>query len=413
MSITIIPDGGVTSPAGFRGATAVCRIKNQERDDLALLVADNDCTAAGVFTQNQVVAPPVIIDRQTLAQNPNQIRAVLANSGNANASTGAQGLANAQQMQTLAAQAIGCAPSQILVLSTGVIGVQLPMEKIAAGVQRAAENLAVENGTAVAFAIRTTDTTTKQLALELQLSGGTVRLGGMAKGSGMIHPNMATMLGVITTDAQIPAELLAELLNTAVDESFNRISVDGDTSTNDTVLLLANGASGVPLTPPNWPATSDYNQFRHALTHLCTELAKMIVRDGEGATKFVEIRVDGTRTKADAHQIANSIATSPLVKTAFAGSDANWGRILMAAGKAGVPFDQYQTTLKISNDGENWLTLLAGGMPTNYAEVDAAAIFAHTDIIVGLTLQEGHASATVWTCDLSHDYVSINADYRT
>lgn len=409
----LFANGGVTTPEGFVGATAVCGIKKQGRPDLALLVSERDCTAAGVFTKNQVVAPPVTVDKETLAVNSALIRGVLANSGNANASTGAQGLTNARQMQELAAQAIACSPRQILVLSTGVIGVQLPMEKIAAGVQEAGSSLARDKGTAVAEAIRTTDTTTKELAVEVALSGGAVRLGGMAKGSGMIHPNMATMLGVITTDAQLEAGLLQGMLSTAVDESFNRISVDGDTSTNDSVLLLANGASGVRIGDSDWSAGSDYDLFSQALTHLCTELAKMIVRDGEGATKFVEIRVAGTRTKADAHQIASSIATSPLVKTAFAGSDANWGRIMMAAGKAGVAFDQYQTTLKISLDGENWLTLLAGGMPTAYQEADAAAIFAQTDIFVWLTLEEGLAETTVWTCDLSHEYVSINADYRT
>jgi glutamate N-acetyltransferase/amino-acid N-acetyltransferase len=409
----IIADGGVTIPNGFIGGTAASGVKKNGQLDIALLVSERDCTAAGVFTKNQVVAAPVTVDKETLAVNSALVRAVLANSGNANASTGAQGLENARQMQALAAQALNCSPRQILVLSTGVIGVQLPMDKIAAGVTEAGAGLARENGTAVAEAIRTTDTTTKELAVEVELSEGTVRLGGMAKGSGMIHPDMATMLAVITTDAAIDADVLQGMLSTAVDESFNRISVDGDTSTNDTVLLLANGASGVSISRAEWTTGSDHDLFSQALTHLCTELAKMIVRDGEGATKFVEIRVDGTRTKADAHQIANSIATSPLVKTAFAGSDANWGRFMMAAGKAGVSFDQYQTTLKVSNDGESWLTLLAGGMPTDYLEADAAAIFAATDIIVWLTLEEGLAEATVWTCDLSHGYVTINADYRT
>lgn len=408
-----IENGTITTPSGFLAGTAACGIKKSGKLDISLVVSETNCTAAGVFTKNQVVAAPVIVDKETLKVNSALLRAVLTNSGNANASTGEHGLANAKAMQRAAAKALGCAAEQILVMSTGVIGVQLPMDKVEAGIAEAGANLAAENGAAAAEAIQTTDTFTKQCAVRVALAEGEVTIGGMAKGAGMIHPNMATMLALITTDASVDADVLRGMLSAAADESFNRISVDGDTSTNDTVLMLANGASGVHIDRSTWTEGSDLALFSAALTAVCQTLAQQIVRDGEGATKFVEIRVSGTRNKVDAHQIANTIATSPLVKTAFAGSDANWGRIMAAAGRAGVRFDQHQTALRVGNDGEQWLTLLRGGMPTDYAEADAAAIFAQTDIVVWLQLEEGLAEATVWTCDLTHDYVTINADYRT
>jgi glutamate N-acetyltransferase/amino-acid N-acetyltransferase len=255
----------------------------------------------------------------------------------------------------------------------------------------------------------TTDTRPKHLAVTVELpGGGVVTIGGMAKGAGMIHPNMATMLAVITTDARIAPDVLDGLLDTAVNQSFNRISVDGDTSTNDTVLLLANGASGTAVADEQSRAL-----FGEGLNFVCAELAKMIVRDGEGATKFVEIQVTGAATDADAHAIANTIATSPLVKTAFAGSDPNWGRILAAAGRAGVLFDQNETGLWVNIPGAERLQLVAEGTPTDYLEADAAYIFAQPEFAVELAVGRGGGTAVVWTCDLSHDYVSINADYRT
>ena len=282
------------------------------------------------------------------------------------------------------------------------------MDKMQAGIESAASQLTPDGGTAVAQAIMTTDTHPKHTAVQVELPGGTVTIGGMAKGSGMIHPNMATMLGVLTTDALIAPELLQEMLGTAVNASFNRISVDGDTSTNDTVLLLANGASGIPIVH-----TAEIDLFQAALTHLCTQLAHMIVRDGEGATKFVEIQVTGAPTSADAHAIAVTVATSPLVKTAFAGSDANWGRILAAAGRAGIVFDQNQVELWIGIDTVDELQLVAQGTPTSYQEADAAHIFAQPAFKIRLDLASGTASDTMWTSDLTHEYVSINADYRT
>lgn len=402
-------DGTVTSAKGFTAAAVAAGLKKENQLDLALVVSENDCSCAAMFTKNQVVAAPVVVDRETLAANNSRLRAVVINSKNANACTGEPGLANARATQQIAAQALGCEASQILVLSTGVIGVQLPMAKLEAGIVAGAAGLSRENGRLAAEAIMTTDTRPKHVAVRVELPGGPVIIGGMAKGAGMIHPNMATMLAALTTDAAVAPDLLDGLLKTAVNQSFNRISIDGDTSTNDTVLLLANGMSGTAVSDPESIA-----QFGAALNQLCTVLAHMIVRDGEGATKFVEIQVTGASSEADAHQIANTIATSPLVKTAFAGSDANWGRLLMAAGRAGVPFDQTKINLWIGVHQPDELQLVANGTPTDYQEADAAAVFAQPEFMIRLDLGVGgEGTAVVWTTDLSHDYVSINADYRT
>ncbi len=413
----LIENGTVVTPQGFRATAVSAHIKYKDRLDLALVVSQRPCAVAGLFTQNQVAAAPVLIDKETLAANNGRIHAIVANAGNANACTGQRGLTDARLTQTIAAFELGYEFGQVLLLSTGVIGLPLPMDKMQAGIYAAAADLQhrhainvpkEEGGLLAAQAIMTTDTRPKHTAVRVQLSGGSVTIGGIAKGAGMIHPNMATMLGVLTTDAAIEPALLQSMLNQAVGVSFNRISVDGDTSTNDTVLLLANGASGTAVATP-----ADHTLFQQALNHLCTELAQMIVRDGEGATKFAAIQVTGAATEAAAHAIANTIATSPLVKTALAGSDPNWGRILAAAGRAGVAFDQQHTTLAVGNPGGEQLQLVVAGTPTDYAEVDAAAIFAQTDIDIHLDVGMGTAVATVWTTDLTHDYVTINADYRT
>lgn len=400
--------GTVTSPQGYTAATVACGLKKERQPDLAILYSERDCTTAAVFTKNQVVAAPVILDRETLQANDSALRGVVANAGNANACTGEPGYRAAQQMQQSAAFALGCRPQQVLVLSTGVIGVQMPMPQINAGIDAAARRLAKERGAAVAEAIMTTDTFPKQMAVRVDLQGGPVTIGGVAKGAGMIHPDMATMLAVITTDAAVPAGDMRALLGDAVKGSFNRISVDGDTSTNDTVLLLANGASGVTVADGK-----SADAFARGLNHVCTELAKMIVRDGEGATKFVEIRVTGAEDEGAAHTVAETIATSSLVKTALAGSDANWGRVLAAAGRAGVPLDQRRLALTVAQPGARPLQLVEGGAPTGYEEEDAAAIFAGEEIVIHLHLGQGDAETTVWTCDLTHEYVTINADYRT
>lgn len=404
----IIPDGGVTTPRGFSAAAVAAGIKQSGRPDLTLISSDRDCTAAGVFTRNRVAAAPVIVDRETLTANHSTVRGAVINAGNANACTGAPGLADAREMQRIAAEAMGGRPDQYLVMSTGVIGVPLPMERVRSGILAAAPLLSPENGRAAAESIMTTDTRPKYLAVTVQLSDGMVTLGGMAKGAGMIHPDMATLLGVLTTDAAIEAGDLAVMLRAAADRSFNAISIDGDTSTNDTILLLANGASGVALRD-----AASRESFTAALDELCRALAMMVVSDGEGVTRVVTLRVTGARNEADARQVANTVATSPLVKTAFAGGDPNWGRIMAAVGRSGVELDQSRLALWIGAKDEPPLLIVRDGTPTKFAEADAAAVFARPAFTIRVDLGDGSAETTLWTTDLTHDYVTINADYRT
>ena len=404
----LIPDGTVTTPTGFMSGAASCGIKDGKALDLMVLHSSHDCTSAGMFTTNQVVAAAVVCNRHTLASNDTSIRAVVVNSGIANACTGELGLRNARDIQVIAGGLLDCTPDQVLALSTGVIGVQLPMEKLELGIRDAVSNLSPVGGEDAALAIMTTDTCPKHLAVQVPMLGGMITIGGMSKGSGMIHPDMATMLAVISTDAVIASDTLRTHLVTAVDHSFNRVSVDGDTSTNDTVLLLANGASGLEVRGSEFEA-----DFGNALSYLCSELAEMIVRDGEGVTKFITVRVAGARTESDAHKIANSIATSPLVKTAFAGGDPNWGRILMAAGKAGILLDQHKLGLRIGRGESADLSLVSDGTPCDYSESDAKRIFGLPEFSVHLDVGLGEAESVVWTGDLTHDYVTINSDYRT
>ena len=407
MKISRLPNGTITSPRGFVAAGVPCGLKVSGNRDLALVYSPHNCTAAGVFTQNQVVAAPVIVSRDTLRANNSHLYSVVINAGNANACTGPAGLAAAREMQRLAADALACSPDRVLVLSTGVIGVPLDLAKVALGIRQAVAQLSAQGGFDAVRAIMTTDTRPKHRAVRVASSAGTFTIGGMVKGSGMIHPNMATMLGVLTTDAQLPAAALQEALSTAVEPSFNRIVVDGDTSTNDAVLLLANGASGVAIT-----GNELLRGFTAALTGLCIELAQSIIRDGEGATRFVELVVSGASSEADALAVARTIATSPLVKTAFAGGDPNWGRILAAAGRAGIALEPARLALHI-RAGENSFQLVTGGAPCSVSEAHAAAIFAQPEFQVHLDLGLGDAAVTMWTCDLTHDYVTINADYRT
>jgi len=400
--------GSVTTPLGFTAAAVAAGIKQSGRPDLVLVVSERDCAAAGVFTRNRVAAAPVLLDRATLAANRAALRGVVINAGNANACTGETGLADAREMQRLAAVAAGARPEQLLVMSTGVIGVPLPLARVRDGMAMLAPLLSVAGGLAAAEAIMTTDTRPKRAAVEVELPGGRISIGGMAKGAGMIHPDMATLLGVLTTDAAIAPDLLDELLRQAVATSFNAISIDGDTSTNDTVLLFANGAAGVAVAGDESRA-----RFAAALTDLCAQLAQMIVRDGEGATRFVTLRITGAESDADARRAANTIATSPLVKTAFAGGDPNWGRIVAAAGRSGAALDPARLALSVAAPGAPPLQLVRDGTPTGYAEVDAAAVFAQPEFTVHLDLGLGDGAATLWTTDLSHEYVTINADYRT
>jgi glutamate N-acetyltransferase/amino-acid N-acetyltransferase len=400
---------------GFEAVGVCAGIKSTGALDLALITSRTPCCAAAVFTQNAFPAAPVCYDQRLLAFNREKIHGVLINSGCANACTGVAGDANAKLMAESLEQALETGDQTVFVMSTGVIGVQLPIDKITEAVPPALDGLNARGWRQAAEAIMTTDTRPKLATRQVEIDGVTVTLTGMAKGAGMIHPDMATMLSVIATDAAVAPKTLQDALADAVRYSFNRISIDGDTSTNDTVLLLANGAAG--HAEINGPGDA-YRTFVTALTDLSTELAQAIVRDGEGATKFVSIHVCGAQDDAAAHQAANTIATSPLVKTAFFGSDANWGRLLAALGRAGIRVSPATCDLFVDGGpvaGEllGELQLVAAGEPTDYAEADAAARFAQPELDVRITLGLGPGSATVWTSDLSHDYVTINGDYRT
>ena len=422
----IDPAGLVTAPAGFRAGALACGLKASGKLDLALLLADASCPSAALFTRNRVAAAPVILGRETLPGGAGRLRAVLVNAGNANACTGARGMADARTMQAGAAAVAGCAPSEVLVLSTGVIGQALDMAKVEAGLAGLPAAIGPTGGRDLALAMMTTDTLPKQAALALDLpSGGRIRLAGAAKGSGMIHPDMATMLAIVTTDAALAPEPLAACLRRAADRSFNRITVDGDTSTNDALVILASGASGHSIDPETASGAADLAAFEAGLTGLCQHLARAIVRDGEGASRVAVVRVTGAASAAEARQVANTIATSPLVKTALAGGDPNWGRIVAAAGRAGVDLDPARLTLDLragaedagaedaDPDAQPWLRLFEAGLPSGFAEAAAEAIFAGAELTLRLDLGMGGAEDEVWTCDLTADYVRINADYRT
>jgi glutamate N-acetyltransferase / amino-acid N-acetyltransferase len=401
---------------GFDAAGIVAGIKQNGNKDLALITSRTPCRAAATFTQSSFAAAPVLYDQRVLAANPAGIYGVIINSGCANACTGTPGDANARLTAEAVEEALGAGDHSIFVMSTGVIGVQLPMEKLLGGVPKAVEALRPDGWLDAAQAIMTTDTRPKLFARTAQIGGTTVHFCGISKGAGMIHPNMATMLSTIATDAAISQPLLQQALGYAVNRSYNRISVDGDTSTNDTVLLLANGAAGNPeITDADG---ADFAAFQETLTAISRELAQAIVRDGEGATKFVTIQVNGAHSDADAHAIANTIATSPLVKTAFFGGDANWGRFVAAAGRSGAQIDQTRCAIFIAggataHEKSSELQLVEGGTPLNYSEERATEIFGLPEIDVRMELKLGNGSATVWTTDLSYEYVKINGDYRT
>jgi len=388
----------ISSVKGFRVGVADAGLRKQPAPDLTLIASDKACSAAGVFTTNKVQAAPVILDRQVLEHNPDRVHAVLVNAGCANACTGAEGMENARRTAQVAAEGVGCKAEEVLVMSTGVIGTQLPMEKMTSGIKAAAASLREDGWPDAAHAIMTTDTKPKFASVDMP----GYRIAGIAKGAGMIAPTMATMLSVIVTDAEIPAFQLYKALRRAAGKSFNRVVIDGDMSTNDTLLILANGASGTVIDEARFEPFSD------ALALLCIDLAKKIVRDGEGATRFIELRVTGATSHQDARKVADAIATSPLVKTAFYGGDANWGRILAAAGRSGAPLQPERTSLWYND-----LQLLAEGTPLGYDDAKANAIASQPEIAVWLDLGMGDGEAIVWTCDLSHDYVSINGHYRT
>jgi glutamate N-acetyltransferase/amino-acid N-acetyltransferase len=403
-ALTATIRGGVTAPRSFRAAGTSAGIKANGGLDLALLVSDAPAQAAAVFTTNLAIAAPVVVSREHLVRSAGAARAIVVNSGCANACTGAEGLRAAREMTSETARLIGCADEQVLVASTGVIGVSLPMEKIRSGLPAtfAALGPGMGDGALAARAIMTTDPFPKEAAAQIAISGLDVRIGGMAKGSGMIEPNMATMLGFVTTDAAVPKALLDRALREAVDDTFNAITVDGECSTNDCVMLLANGASGAVVDETSYPV------FLAGLTAVCRELALDIVRGGEGATKLVTVTVTGGATSADARKAAKAIANSLLVKTAIHGGDPNWGRLIAVAGRAGVAFDLSRAAVRIGST-----VLFRDGRPYDEAAPEAAAYLRGKELTVSVDLGSGNESSTVWTCDLSADYVRINAEYRT
>jgi glutamate N-acetyltransferase/amino-acid N-acetyltransferase len=393
---------GVTAPLGFRAAAVAAGIK-PDRLDLALVVADSPCSAAGVFTTNLAKAAPVLVSSEHLASG--RARAVVVNAGCANAGTGAAGLADAREMAAAASAAAGCAPAEVVVASTGVIGVRLPMDRVRAGIAAAAERLSRDGGAESARAIMTTDTKPKEVAVEGSIGGVPFLVGGMAKGAGMIAPNLATMLAFFTTDAAVAPALLRRALVDAVGASLNRITVDGDTSTNDCAVALASGARAGAVIDREGPA---YDAFAAALAEAARRLALMLVRDGEGVTKIAEVVVEGARTAADADRIARTIAESPLVKTALHGGDPNWGRILAAAGRAGVPFDVTRADVWIGD-----VAVCSRGAALDYVEKNAAAAMQEDPVRLRLRIGEGDARGFLWTSDLSRGYVDINAHYRS
>ena len=394
--------GGVATARGFRAAGIRAGIKANGKPDLALIVSDAPATAAAVFTLNRVQAAPVLVSKEHLAKSGGIVRAIVVNSGCANACTGDAGMSDARAMAAETARLVGCPPEQVLVASTGVIGVNLPMDKLTSGIPQAFAALGSDQGPQAAQAIMTTDPFPKESCATVAIGGKTVTIGGTAKGSGMIGPNMATMLAFVTTDAAVPAALLQRALVEVADDTFNAITVDGDTSTNDTLMLLASGASGVTIGDAEYPA------FVQVLGAVCLELALGIVRGGEGATKLVTVTVSGAASSAEARTTAMAIANSLLVKTAIHGGDPNWGRLLAVAGRAGVAFEQSRAKVTIGS-----IVLFENGRPYDDRAPEAAEYLKATDVSVGVDMGAGSAASTVWTCDLSAEYVKINAEYRT
>jgi glutamate N-acetyltransferase / amino-acid N-acetyltransferase len=395
--------GAVAAPAGFRAAGIACGIKKNGNPDLALIVSDRAAASAAVFTLNKAQAAPVVVSKARLAASGGRGRVVVINSGCANACTGPEGIRTSEEMADAAARAAFVESSEVLVASTGVIGVALDRETVTAGIAQAASALSANGGSDAARAIMTTDPFPKEAAIEVALPGGTFRVGGIAKGSGMIEPLMATMLAVLTTDAAIEPALLQRALTTVVEDTFNAISVDGECSTNDCVFALANGASGVTIT------ANEFDLFVKALRHVAEPLAMGIVRGGEGATKLVTIDVTGAQSHAEAKKAARAIANSPLVKTAVHGADPNWGRLVAVAGRAGVAFDLDRARVQIGD-----VELFAGGRPFDDRAPLASKHLQGSEVALCVDLGAGGTGrARMWTCDLSAEYVKINAEYRT
>jgi glutamate N-acetyltransferase/amino-acid N-acetyltransferase len=404
--VSRLMEGGVTAPKGFRAAGVYCGIKKRSPSaanlDLALIAADGPVSAAAVFTTNRAVAAPVVVSREHLAASGGHAVAIVTNSGCANACTGDAGMRVARDMAAAAAQALGCEPRQVLVASTGVIGVQLDIAKVRSGVEAATRLLSEDGWSAATRAIMTTDLFPKSCAMRVQAPSGTITVGGMAKGSGMIEPRMATMLGYLTTDVVIEPAVLSRALKRVVDETFNAITVDGECSTNDCVFALASGRSGLIVAADDDPA------FLDALRAVAGHLSREIVRGGEGATKLVTVRVTGAASPADAWLAVRTIANSPLVKTAIHGGDPNWGRLIAAAGRSGSAFTLDRASVLIGD-----VPLFVAGVPHDERAGLAAEVLRSAELSVTVDLGTGGAHATMWTCDFSAEYVKINAEYRT
>jgi glutamate N-acetyltransferase / amino-acid N-acetyltransferase len=402
-TVHTIPEGHVTTPAGFRAGAVYAGIKTYGEDklDLGILAADAGCTAAGMYTKSTVKGAPVLVTQRHLADG--RARGIVVNAGCANVATGAQGITDAEEMTRLAAALIGCAADELAVCSTGVIGRPLPMERIREGIGRI--ELRPDGGAALARAIMTTDTRPKHLAAAVESGGRAYTVGGIAKGSGMIHPDMATMFGFLTTDAPLTREFTDAVLRRVVDRTFNMVSVDNDTSTSDTVLLLANGAAGGEPIAEGHPAAG---AFEAALEAVALHLAREIARDGEGATKLIEVRITGAASLDEARAAARTITASPLMKAAVYGNDPNWGRVMMAIGRSGARIDLDRASVRI---GE--MVMYADGRPHEPDGSAVRAALAGPDVLIAADLGCGPAAATAWGCDLTEGYVKINADYTT
>lgn len=403
-------EGGVTAAKGFFSASCMAQIKYTDRLDMAMVYSNSPCVSAGTYTTNLVKAAPVIWDRK-ITDGDGMVQAIVVNAGIANACTGKEGLDYCEQTANEAASVLGIKPEEVLVASTGVIGKQLPMEKIKAGVHKLKENLSdsLESASLSAEAIMTTDTIKKEIALEFEIAGTKVKMGGMCKGSGMIHPNMCTMLGFVTTDVAIDKALLLKALREDVVDTFNMVSVDGDTSTNDSFIALANGQAKNKLIDSEG---EDYTTFKEALHQINVELAKMMAGDGEGATALFEVKVVGAQSKDQARTLAKSVVTSSLTKAAIFGHDANWGRILCALGYSGEKFDPDHMELWFeSNEGK--ILIYKDGNAVDFSEEDATNILSAKEVRALVDIQMGEETATAWGCDLTYDYIRINADYRS
>ena len=403
-------EGGVTAAKGFEAAATAAEIKYKGRTDMALIYSQKPCVAAGTFTTNVVKAAPVKWDQEIVKKSP-YAQAVVINSGIANACTGVEGYGYCKETAAGAAEILNIPETSVLVASTGVIGMQLQMERSKAGAAKLAEikTGTIEAGHEAAKAIMTTDTVPKEIAVEFTLGGKTVTMGGMCKGSGMIHPNMCTMLGFITTDAAISKELLQEALSEDIKDTYNMVSVDGDTSTNDTVLILANGMADNPKITEKG---EDFEAFKKALNRVNTYLCRKIAGDGEGATALFEVKIVGAKTKQDAVTLSKSVVTSSLTKAAIYGHDANWGRILCAMGYSGVQFDPEVVDLYFESAAGK-IKIMENGVSTGYSEEEATKILSEPEVTAIADVKMGDAAATAWGCDLTYDYVKINADYRS